>query len=84
MNRRTLTILEYDRITRLVAEHALKYVAAKESGTFTHTSLLFRGMENWSASGDAAAGLLEAMAEKDFDSIRNRPEFREIEESLKA
>ena len=41
-------------------------------------------MKNWSASGDAAAGLLEAMAEGDFDFIRNHPEFREIEESLKA
>ena len=69
---------------RLAAEHARKYSAAKESGTFTHTSLLFRGMENWSASGDAAAGLLEAMAEKDFDAVRDYPEFREIEEALKA
>ena len=69
---------------RLAAEHARKYDAAKESGTFTHTSLLFRGMKNWSASGDAAAGLLEAMAEGDFDFIRNHPEFREIEESFTA
>ena len=69
---------------RLAAEHARKYKAAKESGTFTHTSLLFRGMENWSASGSAAEGLLEAMAEGDFDPLRNRPEFREIEALLKA
>ncbi|MBR5366037.1 MAG: helix-turn-helix transcriptional regulator [Clostridia bacterium] len=70
---------------RLAAEHARAWDAGKKSGSFTHTSLLFRGMESWSSSGGSAAEeLLEAMAEEDFDPVRDSPEFRETEAKLRA
>ncbi len=70
---------------RLAAGHAEAFDAVKESGAFTHTSLLFRGMENWSASGGhAAEELLEKLAEEDFDPVRDRPAFREIEAKLRG
>ena len=74
----------------IAADHALKFVEYTESerGSYHHTSLLFRGATGggdvglWSEQ-NSASDVLEKMKKPDFDSLRETPAFREIEERLK-
>ena len=73
------------------ADHALKFIdyVQSELSSYRHTSLLFRGAMRGGDVGvgseqNSASDMLDRMKEPDFNSLRETPAFREIEERLKS
>lgn len=70
------------------AEHAVAFIEYTK-GDITHTSLMFKGMEEsgksiWLSVGkNDADELLENMTSSDFDSVRSEPRFAAVKEKLK-
>ncbi len=72
------------------AEHAIGFVKYAHDDNYTHTSLLFRDYENGgrcfstSANENDALQLLNHMKSKDYDFVRDTPEFAKITADLKV
>lgn len=70
------------------SEHAVAFIEFTK-GDITHTSLIFKGMDNsgksiWFSGGkNNADDLLESMTFSDFDSVRNEPRFSAVIDKLK-
>ncbi|MGN1410204.1 MAG: helix-turn-helix domain-containing protein [Eubacteriales bacterium] len=70
------------------AEHAVAFIEFTK-GDITHTSLIFKGMDNsgkgiwFSGEKNNADDLLESMTFSDFDSVRNEPRFAAVIDKLK-